>query len=325
MQRLHLVVYKGNQLGSMIITWGFQILCSVQQFFLAAVHDACIPGRMDLSNSSEVSMHQSLDISGIHQLLIRAGKEILSIYETSFAVSYKEDSSPVTLADRISDRMIRQELQESFPVISEESVHEAYEKRKNWDHYWLVDPLDGTKEFIRRNGEFSINIAFMEGDTPRAGFVYAPVLDELFWGVIGEGAWKLAQASAGLERQPMTLTSDGKLHDPLRVITSRSHMTPETEAYIERLQERYGAVTRIASGSGLKLCRVAEGTADVYPRFSRTMEWDFAAGEAICRSCGCFVVNAQTRKPLTYNKEDLHNPWVLAGRDERLLDVPIVR
>jgi 3'(2'), 5'-bisphosphate nucleotidase len=178
---------------------------------------------------------------------------------------------------------------------------------------WVVDPLDGTKEFIKKNGEFTVNIALIENGTPVLGVIYIPVTDILYYGIVGEGAWKETPSnSPSMGRTKENLPIDGKVGRwSFVVVVSRSHMSPETEEYISQLRKNHDKIQLISSGSSIKICLVAEGTADSYPRFAPTMEWDTAAGDAIARAAGRQVVNIQTSQPLLYNKEDLHNPWFL--------------
>ncbi len=254
-----------------------------------------------------------------------AGKEILDVYSRPVEVSYKEDRSPLTEADRRAHLKIVEILEHAcpdIPLLSEEGVHLSFDERSLWNRYWLIDPLDGTKEFIKRNGEFTVNIALIEkreeAFVPVIGLVYVPVSDLLYLGVSGRGAFRLEDAgesgitdAARIEERAKRLTADGVVSSGIRAVVSRSHGSPETEALLERLKERYGRVERISSGSSIKLCLVADGSADIYPRFAPTMEWDTAAGDAVCRAAGCMVTEADGKTPLQYNKEDLHNPWFM--------------
>jgi hypothetical protein len=182
---------------------------------------------------------------------------------------------------------------------------------------WIVDPLDGTKEFIKKNGEFTVNIALVKEGVPVLGVIYVPVRKELYFAADSLGAFKLAEIDYGYQpsmdeiktkaiRLPMPMGHQGVV-----VVASRSHQTEETTAFIENLRKQGQPVTLISSGSSLKICLVAEGTADVYPRFAPTMEWDTAAGHAIARAAGCEVYHIDGKTPLKYNKEDLHNPWFI--------------
>ena len=257
------------------------------------------------------------------QAAIAGGKQILEIYNTDFEVEYKEDESPLTIADTRCNDTILAELESRFPavpVLSEEGSSLPYEERKGWKEFWLIDPLDGTKEFIKRNGEFTVNIALVEDGHPLLGVVYVPVKDIAYIGLTGEGAYKVENASAVGPSNYNELIKNGKKMPMLRtdktltVVASRSHLNDETKQYIESLEEKYGTANRVSSGSSVKLCLVAEGIADVYPRFAPTMEWDTGAGDAVCRAAGCWVVDKEGKKPLRYNKEDLHNPYFLVER-----------
>lgn len=253
---------------------------------------------------------------------LKAGEAIRSIYDdpqSDFEIERKADNSPLTIADRKAHEAIVALLNETpYPVLSEEGKHMDYAVRRDWETLWIVDPLDGTKEFIKRNGEFTVNIALVHRSVPVLGVIYVPVKKELYFALEGEGAYKftgiteLNEDDVTLDRmivESEELPLTGKQHDRLVVVASRSHLTPETEAYIEELKKKHGSVELISSGSSLKICLVAEGKADVYPRFAPTMEWDTAAGHAIARAAGMEVYQAGKEEPLQYNKEDLLNPW----------------
>ena len=254
---------------------------------------------------------------------LKAGKEILSIYEdpaSDFEIEPKADNSPLTIADRKAHEAIVAILDGTpFPVLSEEGKHLDYETRRTWDTLWVVDPLDGTKEFIKRNGEFTVNIALVQNSVPVMGVIYVPVRKELYFAVEGVGAYKCS-GIIGLEDDGVSLEQLIKESDriPLEdvrerfiVVASRSHLSPETEEYFADLKRKYGSVELISSGSSIKICLVAEGKADVYPRFAPTMEWDTAAGHAIARVAGMEVYQAGKDEPLRYNKKDLLNPWFI--------------
>lgn len=253
-----------------------------------------------------------------------AGKKIMEVYEdpnADFEVERKADNSPLTIADRKAHEVIATMLAETpFPLLSEEGKHLPYVQRAGWKQLWIVDPLDGTKEFIKKNGEFTVNIALVENGVPMLGVIYLPVKQTLYWGCYGMGAFRLTGISERgmftleeLEAQADRLPQE-RVHgaDTLVVVASRSHLSPETEAYINDLRKQYKQVECVSSGSSIKICRVAEGSADVYPRFAPTMEWDTAAGHAIVRAAGKEMVCADRPDvPLTYNKEDLLNPWFI--------------
>lgn len=247
---------------------------------------------------------------------LEAGREIMRIYldpQQDFGIEKKTDNSPVTLADKAAHNcIIRHLAQTGIPILSEEGAHLSYEERKAWHKVWVVDPLDGTKEFIKKNGEFTVNIALVEDGSPTLGVIYLPATEVLYTGIVGEGAWKQENASGPLSSAPCSLPLVPLLeHSTFTIVASRSHMSPETEEYISQMRLKFGDIRLVSGGSSLKLCLVAEGTADVYPRLAPTMEWDTAAGDAIARAAGKMVVNAKTGQPLTYNKPDLHNPWFI--------------
>lgn len=251
----------------------------------------------------------------------RAGEQIRKVYddpEADFQVERKADNSPLTIADRRAHEAIADELSATpFPVLSEEGRYISYAERASWKELWIVDPLDGTKEFIKRNGEFTVNIAWVREGVPVMGVIYVPVKKDLYFGIEQVGTFKLSgvtgREAATLEelmgratRLPVVAS-----RDTFVVVASRSHSTPETEAFIGRLRQRHPKVDLSSSGSSLKICLVAEGKADVYPRFAPTMEWDTAAGHAIVRAAGGEIWQTGLEEPLHYNKEDLLNPWFI--------------
>ncbi len=246
---------------------------------------------------------------------VEAGKEIMKIYtdpSQDFGIEKKADNSPLTLADKAAHRCIAGYLSDTgIPLLSEEGRHQPYEERKLWRRLWIVDPLDGTKEFIKKNGEFTVNIALVEDGAPVMGVVYVPATDVLYYGIVGEGAWKKV-GDASSSRLPL----DEK-HDGYVIVASRSHLTPETEAFVREMRHVHDKVTLISSGSSIKICLVAEGSADAYPRYAPTMEWDTAAGDAVARAAGSKVMDSATGRPVVYNKENLLNPWFLVVREEQ--------
>lgn len=247
---------------------------------------------------------------------LKAGEEIMKIYSTAdFGVEMKSDNSPLTKADRASHKVIMRFLEETvIPILSEEGDEiTPYEERKNWKQCWIVDPLDGTKEFIKRNGEFTVNIAMVEDGIPVFGVIYAPALDILYYSVPGDGAYVYhSPVFEKLQENSEKLPSE-ILPEKFTIVGSRSHSSPETEAYIEEMKAKHGEVDFAASGSSLKFCLVAEGRAHSYPRFAPTMEWDTAAGHAILVAAGGKVVVWPDQTPLLYNREQLRNPWFLAS------------
>ena len=225
----------------------------------------------------------------------------MKIYSTAdFGVEMKADNSPLTLADKASHEVIMRHLRPTaIPVLSEEGAHLPYEERKAWRRLWIVDPLDGTKEFIKRNGEFTVNIALVEDGTPVLGVILMPATGALYAAIVG---------------QPFAPHNGGSAARPFTVVASRSHLNDETAAYIEALRAQHPDLQCVSAGSSLKICLVAEGKADVYPRFAPTMEWDTAAGHAIALAAGLTVTDPHTGCPLTYNKPDLHNPHFIVQK-----------
>lgn len=255
---------------------------------------------------------------------IDAGKVIMDIYEAEeneWEVEQKKDNSPLTRADKASHEIIAEALSATpFPVLSEEGKEISYDERSEWKTLWIVDPLDGTKEFIKRNGEFTVNIALVDEGNSVLGVIYVPCRKELYYAVNRTGAYLVTDVDFSL--QPSISEIRGKAqrlplaepHSGIVVVASRSHQNQETTQYIESLKGQGRPVTLINSGSSLKICRVAEGAADIYPRFAPTMEWDTAAGHIIAQESGCVVLQPETKTPLVYNKENLLNPWFIVSR-----------
>lgn len=237
-----------------------------------------------------------------------ACREILTVYESDdFEEVAKSDRSPLTLADKRAHERISNVLGATgLPILSEEGSQAPFEKRKQWTRFWMVDPLDGTKEFIRRNGEFTVNIALIENGSPILGVVAVPVAHEIYYATVGRGAYRRKNGTdIHLEKRPRTdLNKKG-----LRVVASRSHMNDDTRVFIEGLREP----ELVSAGSSLKFLLLAAGEADVYPRYAPTMEWDTAAAHAIVREVGFEVTQFGTEAPLIYNKEDLLNPFFLVS------------
>jgi 3'(2'), 5'-bisphosphate nucleotidase len=247
----------------------------------------------------------------------RGGREILSVYETDFEVRLKGDRSPLTEADERSQKVIRELLSEaapSLPFLGEEGRDILYEERRNWTRFWLVDPLDGTKEFVSRNGEFTVNVALVEEGVPVAGVVHAPVQGVFYWAASGVGTFRLdGSPDGGGELTDASTRLPATQTEVTTVAASRSHRNAETDAYIEKCRATFGKVALHSSGSSLKMCHVAEGLADIYPRLGHTFEWDVAAGQAIVEQAGGVVVEAGSLQPLRYNKADLLNPFFLCA------------
>ncbi len=254
---------------------------------------------------------------------LEAGKTIMDIYDSEFNFEIKPDKSPLTEADTKASHIINEILSKtSVPIISEESKQINYEIRKYWDTCWLVDPLDGTKEFIKRNGEFTVNIALINEGKPIIGVIYAPVIKTIYFADVGsKKAFKSKINSQNVKCEDILKSSvrlsDNKQHtNNITVVGSRSHLNDETEKYINKLQSSGKTISNISKGSSLKFCLIAEGKADIYPRFAPTMEWDTAAGQAICNALGIDVISTNTNQPLVYNKEELLNPPFLVINSE---------
>ncbi|HTL83304.1 MAG TPA: 3'(2'),5'-bisphosphate nucleotidase CysQ [Bacteroidia bacterium] len=245
-----------------------------------------------------------------------AGKAIMKIYAKPFEVELKEDNSPLTIADREAHDIICQWIGPTMiPVMSEEGIMIDYEERKKWKLYWLVDPLDGTKEFIKKNGEFTVNIALIENGSPIFGVVFAPAMGVMYYAEKGNGAFKVIIPdlfSSHIDMHPTSSLPSQKLPSKFTIVGSRSHSSSETEAYVKELESVYGEIDFLAAGSSLKFCMVAEGKAQSYPRFAPTMEWDTAAGQIIVEEAGGRMVQWPSLNKFTYNREELRNGWFLA-------------
>lgn len=252
---------------------------------------------------------------GIVAIAVKAGQAIMEIYaDPANAVMTKADNSPLTQADLAADRVVSEGLNElalGYPILSEESAQIAFDERKSWQRFWLIDPLDGTKEFIRRNGEFTVNIALIENGEPILGVVYAPALDVCYFAARGVGAF----VRHGAEDAQAIHVKAHFPGEPVKVVASRSHADERTAALLQKL----GDHRCISMGSSLKLCLVAEGLAHIYPRLGPTMEWDTAAAHAVVNQAGGIVCNINGDE-LCYNKPDMHNPefFVLSASDENL-------
>ena len=257
---------------------------------------------MELSQNLKIAIEASL----------KAGKKILEIYNSDdFIVEYKSDDSPLTLADKSSDEIIKNALKASnIPVLSEEGNVLNYNKRKDLKHLWIVDPLDGTKEFVKKNDEFTVNIALVEKQKPILGVIYAPALNLLYFSEEKIGSYKLDLNDLNYNTALRLPISRNKTK--YSVVTSRSHLDSETLNYIKSLKNFKSNVDTITVGSSLKFCFLAEGKANCYPRFSPCMEWDTAAGQIICKEAGFELIDQITNNEMLYNRENLlNNPFVV--------------
>ena len=257
-------------------------------------------------------MINNIDIKLIIGIARNAGDAILGIYQQDFEVITKADNSPLTLADSQSNDIILEGLKKHYPdipFISEETKADSYEERKNWPYFWLIDPLDGTKEFIKKNGEFTVNIALMHENKPVLGVVHVPAQNTTYYGVKGEGSFKIDEQGNTISLNGGHTHYSDKKH--VVVIASRSHLSDAVKEFVEELKSTGKEVEFLSAGSSLKLCLVAENKADVYPRFGPTMEWDTGAAHAVAEMAGRSVLRADERTPLEYNKENLLNPWFI--------------
>jgi 3'(2'), 5'-bisphosphate nucleotidase len=244
---------------------------------------------------------------------LEASKAILEIYHSGdFDIEIKGDNSPLTHADTASHNVIMSYLGATdIPVLSEEGRDIPYQERKDWKQLWIVDPIDGTKEFIKRNGEFTVNIALIENQRPLIGVIFVPVTGELYFSSKEMGAYKVKVDLDDYDLEALLEKADTlplqREDNTFTIVASRSHMSAETEEYVQEMREIHGEVKLISKGSSLKLCMVAEGAANCYPRFAPTMEWDTAAGQAICEHTGFKVIDWDTKKNMLYNREELLN------------------
>jgi len=247
-------------------------------------------------------MLKTINLDDIVIIAKKAGDAIMKIYNKDFVIEYKDDKSPLTEADLKANEIICSSLKKLYPnipIMSEENKQTAYEVRKNWEYYWCIDPIDGTKEFIKKNDEFTINIALVYKKTPVLGIVYAPAIDEIYKAKKAEGAFK--------NNQKLPLKTNDKPKEKLSVVASKSHLSQETQEFIDNLKTK--EVEQVSKGSSLKLCMVASGEADMYPRLAPTMEWDTAAADAIVRESGKMTYQFENEEKVIYNKENLLNPW----------------
>jgi len=249
-----------------------------------------------------------IDIQDIVKIAKDAGKAIMEIYNQDFDIEFKSDNTPLTIADRKANEIIvsalnqlsvNSFLQQNIPILSEEGRNVPYDERKNWEYFWMIDPLDGTKEFVKKNGEFTINIALIYKNTPIIGVVYSPVLNVCYWAKKDEGAFKDGK------KLPLKVKREKNVY---KIVASRSHMSNETKDFIEAIDTNKEKVI-VSIGSSLKICLVAEGEANIYPRLGPTMEWDTAAAHAIVNESDGLFIRYIDNSTHLYNKKNLLNDW----------------
>ena len=252
-------------------------------------------------------MHSSSILPEVLKIADAASEKVMSIYMTDFKVNYKADESPITAADIASHNVIVEglsNLSQDIPILSEEGAEIPWSERKHWQRFWLIDPIDGTKDFTQRTDEFTVNIALIENGEPILGVVTAPALKEAYWGLRGEGAYK-RDNTGHVQRISVAPPGEAK-----RVVASKNHLNEDTKAFIDKL----GAHELVQAGSSLKFCKIAEGHADIYPRLAPTCEWDTGAAHAVLSAAGGKVETLEG-KPLQYGKEDVLNPHFIASGD----------
>lgn len=254
---------------------------------------------------------------------IKAGLEIMKIYESDdFNITNKNDQSPLTKADTAANIIILKELElAKLPYITEEIKASSYEYRKDWRQCWIIDPLDGTKEFIKRNGEFTVNIALIENNKPVLGVIYVPVSGDIYFGNVEHKTYVKSNNTSAFESYEEFVSSHipvdrEEISTSIKVVGSKSHMNYDTKVFIDKLisDNPNKQVEVVSKGSSLKFCMIADGEADIYPRFAPTMEWDTAAGQAICEAAGYVVIDQKTQKCMKYNREELLNSYFLVTR-----------
>jgi 3'(2'), 5'-bisphosphate nucleotidase len=269
------------------------------------------------------------------QASIEAGNAILDVYSSDFTVAYKPDQSPLTLADKKSHKIILSHLSDfNIPMLSEEGEEIPYDKRKTWRRLWIIDPLDGTKEFVKRNGEFTVNIALVENGKPVLGVIYVPVNKALYFAARKLGAYKLnndavihlllqtsqKKKTNGLLDRVIIQSEKLPLRDPtcapLTIVASHSTTSARLDAFVEEKRLEFGEIKFFSAGSSLKFCLVAEGKVHIYPKFGPTMEWDTAAGQILAEKAGAKMLRHADQRPLVYNKENLLNPWYIVARND---------
>ncbi len=249
---------------------------------------------------------------------VEAAKAIMQVYKGNYQIDYKNDHSPVTVADKLSDEIIQHHLRSTeIPVISEESAMLPYEQRKEKNELWIVDPLDGTKEFIRHSTDFTVNIGLIINNTPILGVIIAPALNIGYWGGVKNSAYKTSVIEKvcnfdELIQSGSSIQCSKFNENKLRITGTKSHLNKATEDFYKKINELYPFVEIVSVGSSLKFCMVAEGQADLYVRFSSIYEWDTAAGDAIVRAAGGNTLSMHEKKSLTYNKPNLLNPYFIS-------------
>ena len=256
---------------------------------------------MSMMNITDKIIHEVIALTR------QAGSEIMAVYQTDFDIQIKDDNSPVTAADKKANTIITEGLKEinpEIPILSEEGRDIPFSERSNWETFWLVDPLDGTKEFIKKNNEFTVNIALLEENQPVFGIVFAPALDILYWGSQDKGAFK---SISGNSHIPVAVNS--KLSDPVQIAGSRSHPSIKMNVFTSQFKK----FEVKPMGSSLKICSVADGSVHFYPRLGPTMEWDTGAAHAVLKAAGGEINKYGTNEPLKYNKQNLLNPEFIAG------------
>jgi len=247
------------------------------------------------------------NINDILDITFIAGEKIMKIYNKRFEIEYKNDKSPLTEADKESNETIINGLKKiiDLPILSEEGQIIPYKEREKWNFFWMIDPLDGTKEFIKKNGQFTVNIALIEKNKPVFGIVYAPALNDLYF-TDNKYSYKSNKELTYIKRLPLISKKESFV-----IVASKSHLNEETKNFIRNIKTDGKKKEFVTKGSSLKLCMVAEGVADIYPRLAPTMEWDTAAADAIVRKTGKMSYNFETGQPLKYNKKILLNPWFI--------------
>ena len=259
---------------------------------------------MKFTNKLELAIKASL----------KAGEVIMNIYNSkNFVVELKGDNSPLTNADKAAHKIIKSYLKNDLPLLSEEGSNIPFEKRKNWKRFWMVDPIDGTKEFIKRNGEFTVNIALIDNQKPILGVVFAPALKELYFAQKGFGSYKAKGVFCFNDILNTEIIDLSKAEYPKKysIVVSKSHMNDKTQKFVDKKEEEYGSISIVSFGSSLKICKVADGSAHSYPRFGPTMKWDIAAAHCIALYANNKVFQDDGFSEITYNKKNLLNPYFL--------------